>query len=286
MVRRWLNHLWLAVPFLLSSSAMAVEGAEQSGPPELPSLAKLLVHWLGPDYEWIETWVNPLYALVTAIILCVIALTVYRRRELIPGRLQNLVEMLVEGMYNFLHGILGSETKRYFPLLATLFFYILVNNLMGIVPLGHSPSTAKEVTISLGLIVFVFAQYTGIRRLGVVRYFDHLAGSPRSVLEWVLAILIIFPVHVILECAKPLSLGLRLFGNITGEDILIAAFVGLGIMFMGLFGHTVAENTWVGVPFQVPFIFLGMLLSTIQALVFTLLATIYILMMLPHEEHH
>jgi len=85
---------------------------------------------------------------------------------------------------------------------------------------------------------------------------------------------------VIGELAKPFSLALRLFGNITGEDILIAAFVSLGIMFMGLF------HSPIGFPFQIPFILLAMLTSTIQALVFTMLSTIYFFMVLPHEEHH
>ena len=79
------------------------------------------------------------------------------------------------------------------------------------------------------------------------------------------------------ELAKPFSLALRLFGNITGEDTLIAVFV--------VFGVAILSFSPVGLPLQIPFYFLGLLLSTIQALVFTLLSTIYILLMLPHEEH-
>ena len=83
--------------------------------------------------------------------------------------------------------------------------------------------------------------------------------------------------HIIGELAKPFSLSLRLFGNITGEDTLIAVFIMLGISVMAF--------SPVGLPLQIPFYFLGLLLSTIQALVFALLSTIYILLMLPHEEH-
>ena len=86
-----------------------------------------------------------------------------------------------------------------------------------------------------------------------------------------------FPLHIIGELAKPLSLSLRLFGNITGEDVLIAVFVGLGVAILSF--------SPVGLPLQTPFYFLGLLLSTMQALVFTFLSSIYILMMLPHEEH-
>ena len=287
MLRRWLTRLASIAPLFLSSAVMAsTEAAEKSGPPQLPSLAKLLVHWLGPEYEWIETWVNVIYAGLTSLIFCFLALMVYRKRQLKnPGKLQNAMEMLVEGMYNFIHSILGKDAKTYAPFLGTLFFYILMNNLWGVVPLGHSPSTSINITASLAILVFLYAQYTGVRRLGVVGYFDHLAGTPRGAIMWALVPLQ-FPMHIIGEIAKPFSLALRLFGNITGEDVLVAAFVGLGVTAMGMFGSTVAEHTWIGLPLNIPFILLGLLLSTIQALVFTLLSTIYILMMLPHEEHH
>ena len=87
------------------------------------------------------------------------------------------------------------------------------------------------------------------------------------------------PLHIIGELAKPLSLSLRLFGNVTGEDVLIVIFVTLGI------GMLAFMNLPIGVPLQVPFYFLAILTSTIQALVFMLLSTVYFLMMMPHDEH-
>jgi len=152
-------------------------------------------------------------------------------------------------------------------------------NLMGLVPGGHSPSTNINITASLAIMVFLYVQYVGISRNGIVKYLDHLAGSPRDALSWSLVVLL-FPIHIIGELAKPFSLAVRLFGNITGEDVLVAAFVGLGLTALS-FMHSP-----VGFPFNVFFIFLGLLLSTIQALVFSLLSTIYILLMLPHEERH
>jgi len=144
------------------------------------------------------------------------------------------------------------------------------------VPLGHSPSTSLTITASLAILVFLYVQYTGIHRLGVLGYAHHMAGSPRDVIGWCMVPLLL-PLHIIGELAKPFSLALRLFGNITGEDTLIAVFVMLGIALVSF--------SPVGVPLQIPFYFLGLLLSTIQALVFTLLSSIYILLMLPHEEH-
>jgi F-type H+-transporting ATPase subunit a len=86
------------------------------------------------------------------------------------------------------------------------------------------------------------------------------------------------PLHIISELARPLTLALRLFGNITGEDILLAAFVGLGAATLHFTGLP------VGLPIQVPLYFLAMLTSVIQALVFTLLSTVYFLLVQPHEE--
>ena len=281
-MKGWWFGLLAAAAVLFASPIFAEEVAHatvESGTPHLPSLAEMLVHWLGPQYEWIEHWANVLYAAATSVLFVTFALIVYRRRQLIPGPLQNAVEMMVEGMYNFIHSILGEDAKTYAPFLGTLFFYVLMNNLWGIIPLGHSPSTSINITASLAILTFLYAQYTGVKRLGVVGYIDHLAGQPKTPMMWGLTVLL-FPLHIIGELAKPFSLAVRLFGNITGEDVLVAAFVMLGITVLS-FVHSP-----VGLPLQVPFIFLGLLLSTIQALVFSLLSTIYILLMLPHEEHH
>ena len=258
---------------VLTVAAGSGEG-DHGGAAHLPDLLGLFTH-----NEVVNQWKAVIFALLISVFFSIVAIQVYRKRDLKnPGTFQNFIEMLVEGMYNFLRGVLGDEARKYTPFLGTLFFYILAMNFMGIIPLGMSPSTNINITASLAIMVFLYAQYTGIRRLGILGYVDHLAGSPRDVIGWCLVPLL-FPMHIIGELAKPFSLALRLFGNITGEDILVAAFVGLGLMALSVF------HSPVGLPFNVPFILLGILLSTIQALVFTLLSSIYILMMLPHTEH-
>jgi len=247
-------------------------GGGHAGPPHLPNIIGMLTG----NHGFLYDWVNIVFAFGVAIFLCIISIIVYRKREMIPGPFQNAIEMLVEGMFNFLESILGKEAKKYTPFLGTIFFYILINNWMGMVPLGHSPSTSLNVTASMAILVFLYAQYTGIRRLGILGYLDHLAGTPRDVVSYCM-IPLMFPLHLVGELAKPLSLALRLFGNITGEDVLIAVFVGFGVAILAF--------SPVGIPLQFPFYFLGLLLSTVQALVFTLLSSIYILLMLPHEEH-
>jgi len=149
--------------------------------------------------------------------------------------------------------------------------------MIGMVPFFKSSTSAINTTAALAITVFLYVQYTAFRKLGPWGYLHHLMGSPKDVVTWVLAPLNLV-IHLIGELAKPTSLALRLFGNVTGEDILIAAFVSLGIMFMGMFGSP------IGFPFHVPFIFLALLTSTIQALVFAMLSTIYFSLVMPHED--
>jgi F-type H+-transporting ATPase subunit a len=268
-----LNKLALIAPSWIGPLLAVASGSEgEAGPPALPSLVELL---FGP-HSLAEHWVNVIYAFAVGVFLSLVCMRVYAKRQMIPGKLQNAVEMMVEGMYNFIESILGRDAKRYVPYLGSLFFYILLMNWIGMIPLGHSPSTSLNITASLAILTFLYAQYTGISRLGFLGYLHHMAGSPADVIGWCMVPLL-FPLHIIGELAKPFSLALRLFGNITGEDTLVAVFVGLGIAILAF--------SPVGVPLQIPFYFLGLLLSTIQALVFTLLSTIYILLMLPHEEH-
>ncbi len=254
------------------------EAGHEGGGHELPNIISIIFgHKANPTITDIQYWENVIFAFLAGLFLVVVAQRAHAKRKMIPGKLQNLVEMMVEYFYDFFYAMLGKETKRMMPLLGSLFFYILTMNLMGLVPFLKSPSTSINITLSLAIIIFFYSQYVGFKSLGVLGWMDHLAGSPRDVTGWVLVPLML-PIHIIGEFAKPFSLAARLFGNITGEDIVIFALVGLGLSLTG-------EYLNVGVPFQVLFIPLGLLFSTIQALVFTILSTIYLSLMLPHEEH-
>jgi F-type H+-transporting ATPase subunit a len=252
------------------AAAHGAEAAEESH--ELPNLVTFISKSFAHHYDAL------VYAGVVALILIAVSLITYRKRQLIPGRLQNLVEMLLESLYNLFYSVMGKEAKKYTPFLGTLFMYIWFMNMIGLVPFFKSSTSSINTTAGLAITVFLYVQYTGIRRLGLWGYIHHLMGSPKDAVTWALAP-INLPIHIVGELARPFSLALRLFGNITGEDILIAAFVTLGIMFMGLFGSP------IGFPFQIPFILLALLTSTIQALVFTMLSTIYFVLVMPHEEH-
>ena len=254
-----------------ASSHGAEGGAEESH--ELPNLVTFINKSFAHHYDAL------IFSGVVACFMITVSVITYRRRSMIPGKLQNLVEMLLEALFGLFESILGKKEARNFaPFLGTLFIYIWMMNLIGLVPFFKSSTSSINTTAALALTVFFYVQYTGIRRLGVWGYIHHLMGSPNDVVTWVM-VPINFPIHLVGELAKPFSLALRLFGNVTGEDILIAAFVTLGIMLMSLFGSP------IGFPFQVPFVFMALLLSTIQALVFMMLATIYLAMVMPHEEH-
>lgn len=206
-----------------------------------------------------------------------------------PGRFQMFAEMVGGAFDSFCKGLLGETNgRKYMPYIATLFCLILICNFMGMIPTMRAPSASIIITMSFALCTFIVVQITAWTRLGPLTYIHHLMGSPKDVIGWVLS-----PLFLLLEIisdfiAKPLSLALRLFGNIFGKDILLGAFLGMGILLMGAMAEPVAAV--IGIPLTIPFYFLGLLLSTIQALVFSLLSTIYIMLVLPHDhdehEHH
>jgi F-type H+-transporting ATPase subunit a len=226
-------------------------------------------------------FLDPLFSLVAVVLIVTLMSRAARRRDGglgKPTRFQAAVEMLMGGLYNLFVGAIGPTARRYTPYLGTLFIFILINNFMGLVPFFHSSTSSLNTTVALAICTFIYVQFTGIRENGLLGYLHHMAGSPRSGLEWGFVILM-FPLHVLGEFIKPLSLSLRLFGNVMGEDKLIAVFVVLGASMFAFI------NAPIGLPIQVPIVFLAMMTSTIQALVFTLLSTIYIALMLPHGEH-
>ena len=252
----------------------------------------LLSDWLGhsPLGEFLHRFENDIFCAFAIGLLGLVFHFASRRAELIPGRLQLACEMLVEALKNFVCGILGPRGIKYVPFLGTLFIYIWTMNLMGLVPLLKSPTANAMIihlgpvtlplpttTASLAVMVFLYVQWIGIKEQGILGYLDHMAGTPRDIFGFILTPLM-FVIHVIGELAKPLSLSFRLYGNIWGEDVLIAVFIGLGV------GMLAFLPVPAGVPIHFPFMLLAMVTGTIQAFVFTLLSTVYIAMMLPHEH--
>jgi F-type H+-transporting ATPase subunit a len=254
---------------------------EESGPQKFPNFITVL-HRAFPNAGWVSFlhhYEAVVFSLLIALILGLIAWAATRNAQMVPSGLQNVVESLVEALHDFVVGILGPKHgPRYVPFLGTLFLYILAMNLFGLIPFMESPTSSLNVTVALALTVFVYSQWIGLRELGILGWIDHLAGSPRNVTGWAL-VPIMLPIHILGELAKPISLACRLFGNVFGEDMLLVAFASLGVTVLS-FTHLP-----FGFPLQLPFLVLALLTSTLQALVFTVLSTIYILLMLPHDDH-
>jgi F-type H+-transporting ATPase subunit a len=141
-----------------------------------------------------------------------------------------------------------------------------------------SPSSSLNVTVAQALCVFIFVQYLNVKNYGFCGYLYHLAGSPKGVIEWIMVPLM-FPIELITQLSRPLTLAFRLFGNMMGEDILISYFALLGVSILPYF---------IPIPLQVPFLFLALFTGFVQALVFTLLTTVYILLSIPDADknHH
>lgn len=188
-------------------------------------------------------------------VLTVISLIVRANLRERPGAFQNIIETGIEYLDNFLSDILGREKARqYFTYLASLFIFIIFANYMGLVPgVGltdyvKAPTSSLSVTAGLGITAFLFLQFAGLR-CGVKHYFKRFV-SP---------MFFMLPLLVLDEFIKPASLALRLFGNVFGEE-------------------TVTEELYGLIPIGAPVIMmvLSLLFCALQALVFTMLTSIYL----------
>jgi F-type H+-transporting ATPase subunit a len=231
-----------------------------------------------PAVQFLHHWENVVFSLIAVSFLIIVSFLATRKVALVPSGLQNVTELAVESLDNLVTGIIGPKGRKYTPFIGTLFFYVLIQNYMGLIPTLKAPTSSINTTAALAGCVFLYVQYNGIKENGILGYLDHLMGSPRDVVGWILVPLFL-PLHIMEEFIKPVSLAFRLFGNILGEDALIGAIVVLGIASLSFI------HSPIGLPLQFPFMLLSMLLGGIQALVFALLSTIYISLMLPHEEH-
>ncbi len=238
---------------LTAAQAFAEGGGEGGG----------LVHgnpWLFVGMAWLA-------------ILFLVALGAVAARNVqkVPGRAQNFLELLIGGLEDFFVGVVGEAGQKHVPILITFFLFIATMNLMGLVPGLKPPTSTLNMTIALSLIAIVYVQVQGILANGIVGYLKHFVGEP-----WWMGGLM-FPLHVIGEIAKPISLSIRLFGNIFGEETVILQLALLGPVFFGAYRL---------IPIQLPMFFFGLFTSIVQALVFTILVAAYIVLMTAHEEGH
>lgn len=256
------------------------EHAASHGAPHVVNWVTLLANSMG-DTPLAQALVKYEKVIFSAIIIVLIAWfcsAVHRRRSLVPGKLQLLLENIVLMLDGLVCGVIGPKGRAYTPFIGSLFIYILVSNLYGSVLLQNSATAYITTTAPLALAVFFYVQWIGLTKNGPLGYLYHLAGSPKDAFGWCLVPLNL-PLHILGEFSKPVSLMFRLYGNVMAGHILVAVFLGLGLQMLK------PLHVPVGVPLHFPFLFLEILVGLIQAFVFSLLSTVYIAAMLPHDDH-
>jgi F-type H+-transporting ATPase subunit a len=207
-----------------------------------------------------------LISLVMTVLIIVTIIALTQRLDVRrPSRVQAALELIVTSLQNMAVGMIGPDGLRYLPVVGTLFIYILVLNLCSVIPLWKAPTANLNVTVALAVTTILYIHYHGIRANGFGGYFKHYLGDP----IWMAPLNL--PLHIIGELARPISLSLRLFGNIFGEDTVVAILIMLGAKML--------------LPFQLLMIPLVIFTSFLQAMVFTMLTCVYIAGFVAHEEH-
>ncbi|MGD8537384.1 MAG: F0F1 ATP synthase subunit A [Candidatus Aminicenantes bacterium] len=224
-----------------------------------------LLGWLGIQVE------DPSHLVPDYIVMCLIIASVLivllglssRKLSLVPSKRQSVLELLIQAFEGLLVDTIGEEGKKFLPLIATVGLFILSANLLGLVPGFMSPTSKLNVTIGCALVVFVYYHFQGIRAQGLLKYLKHFAGPVP-----LLAPLMV-PIEVISHFSRPVSLSIRLFGNIFAEEVLIVIMASIIPFFLPL-----------------PFMAIAIFTAIIQSFVFVLLACIYIAGAVAHEEEH
>lgn len=210
--------------------------------------------------------------LVGATIMLLVILGTSRMALRPVSRLQVFWEWVVEVTTGFARTAIGPGGERFAPYLGTVFVYVAGLNLASVIPAGLSPTSSLNMTFALALVTMTYVEYAGFRAHGW-RYILHFVGEPL----WLAPLN--FPVHIIGEFARLLSLAVRLFGNIFGEDTIIVQLILLSL--------TIMKTIHFPLPLHFPMVLFHIFVSFVQALVFTMLTAAYLSGATSHEgdEH-
>ncbi len=214
--------------------------------------ARSAMNWPVPTHTWFM-WLGMVF-------LIVVSLLARRKLTLVPKGLQNLFEVVIGGLEDFVVQNCGEEGRKVYPLLITIFLFILTMNLTGLVPGCDAPTANINTNIAMALILFTYYNYIGIKKWGF-GYIKHFLGPVAALSP------LMFILEVISHLARPLSLTLRLFGNIRGEEVVLI----LLFMLAPIVG-------------TIPMYFLFILAKTIQAFIFFMLGMIYLKAALEHAH--
>jgi F-type H+-transporting ATPase subunit a len=209
-------------------------------------------------------------SIMLAVFIIVFFVFALRKREIVPGKMQNFFEFILESVFSIFDGMTGDskKTEEIFPLAATLFIFILLNNLLeiipglGIFPFLRSPSSDIHFTLALAIFSMVFIHFTAIKKLGGVDYLKKYVKLESPIMFFVGSL------EAMGEITRTMSLGIRLFGNLFAGEILLTM-----VSFM--------------IPYIVPLPFMGLeiFVGFIQALVFSSLITVFYVTTTAPEGH-
>jgi len=200
------------------------------------------------------------YTWLVMLFLIVLSFLATRRLNINPGPIQNIMEVIIDAFHKLLMDTMGPEGKRFFPLIATIGLFILVSNVMGLIPGFESPTANLNTNLTMALVVFFLTHIVGVKVQGI-KYLKQFVGPN----PWLAPLMI--PIELVGHIARPVSLTFRLFGNIEGGHIVLAVIVLLVPLLVPL-----------------PILVLKLLICFIQTLVFMLLSMMYIAGAM--EEHH
>jgi F-type H+-transporting ATPase subunit a len=211
-----------------------------------------------------ESAVNDAFALQLVVVAILIAFFVIVRLTLSvekPGAVQHIAEMIHEAIGGQAEQVIGHGYSQFQAYVTCIFLFVLLNNLVGLIPGVPAPTTSIMVTLGLAVPTFLYYNFHGLRAQGPVGYIKHFAG-PVWWMAW-----LIFPIEIISHLARVMSLAVRLYANMFAGDLVTLVFFSL-------------------IPVGIPVIFLGLHLfvSIIQAFVFMLLTMIYLSLAVSHEH--
>ena len=235
------------------------------GPLAAAALRPLGITFAAGDKVFPDHIVMGVLILVGATILCLII----RSRLSVdnPGKLQVLLETLISAVNGMLDENIGPKGRQFLPLVGSVGLFILVGNLMGLIPGLMAPTSNINTTLGCALTVWVYYQFHGFKAQGLLGYLKHFATPPGAPI-WIAPVY--FPIEVISHLSRVLSLSVRLFGNIFGEELVILILFTI-------------------VPFIVPLpmMFLGIITAVLQAFIFVMLTMIYLqgAVVFEHDGH-
>jgi F-type H+-transporting ATPase subunit a len=208
-----------------------------------------------------HTYPHLVYMWFFAIVLIVIALIATRKLSVVPGKLQLLFELIIDNMYKFQQSIMGKRGMVFFPMICTLIILVFFCNFNGLIPGSFAPTSNLNTTLALALMIVFLTHFMGFKIHGI-KYLKHFMG-PLPVMAPLM-----FVVELVSHAARVVSLSFRLFGNVLGEDLVIAILLMLaGQYFLPL-----------------PMMFLGLFTGFLQAYIITVLAMVYIGEAMEEEE--